>query len=87
MSNGYVVRAQTAWCSLSRDYARPFGSCISAWASSLLVPTRWAMRRPQSVGRAASTDSHAFFILPISHLYIFRKGAASDQNDINHGNA
>lgn len=35
---------------------------ITAWASALLVPMMWAMRRPQAVERATCTDSHAFFV-------------------------
>ena len=33
----------------------------SAWASALLVQSRWAMRRPRIAGRVTGTDSRAFF--------------------------
>ena len=43
-------------------------SYISAWASALLVLLWWAMRRPPSVGRVTSTDSHAFFVYDTTKL-------------------
>lgn len=34
--------------------------------SALLVLLCWAMREPQGVGRATSTDLHAFLCMPVS---------------------
>ena len=60
-----VATVDALWICISLlygiSYAVGFMYHILREASALLVQQWWAMRRPLSVGRVTSTDSHAFF--------------------------
>lgn len=65
--HGYVLYSHDLSVrSHPRGFFRGFIINISAWASVLLVSTRWAMRRPRFVGRVTGTDSRASFFMCIS---------------------